>query len=247
MNSTMNFYQLLGISKNASKEEIKIAYKTQMKKWHPDINKSIDAVNMSSKINEAKEVLLDDEKRRDYDLYLNKKIEESYNRYTKKKQANNNTDNYSKEANDNIMVTKWQYLKDWLKFAKETQFRKFFGLLGVLIESALCLIIKACLIILAFLCNLGSVMIRTLFSYLSPVLGLLGLLFVGQSLSIGFKETITQNKGLFNGIIVCNLLFILSVLMPVLSDLILSPKVFDILYNKIDIKLFKVCVGYKEV
>ena len=53
----MNYYELLGVSKNANKEEIKSAYKKQMKKWHPDINKSEDAVNMSSKINEAKEEL----------------------------------------------------------------------------------------------------------------------------------------------------------------------------------------------
>ena len=40
-----------------------------MKKWHPDINKDPNAVNISSRINEAKEILLDPIKRYDYDEY----------------------------------------------------------------------------------------------------------------------------------------------------------------------------------
>ena len=39
-----------------------------MKKWHPDINKSEEAPKMSIKLNEAKETLLDDDKRKNYDL-----------------------------------------------------------------------------------------------------------------------------------------------------------------------------------
>ena len=66
-------------------KEIKSAYKVQMKKWHPDINKDPNAVNISSRINEAKEILLDPIKRYDYDEYLKKKVNETYNRYTQKK------------------------------------------------------------------------------------------------------------------------------------------------------------------
>ena len=77
MNSALNYYELLGISEIATKEEIKKAYKTQMKNWHPDINKSEEAPEMSIKLNEAKETLLDDDKRKAYDLSLRKEVNQN--------------------------------------------------------------------------------------------------------------------------------------------------------------------------
>ena len=38
----INYYELLNINKNATEEEIKKAYRTMAKKYHPDINKSTD-------------------------------------------------------------------------------------------------------------------------------------------------------------------------------------------------------------
>ena len=40
MNDFINYYELLGVKNNASKEEIRLKYKEQIKKWHPDINKN---------------------------------------------------------------------------------------------------------------------------------------------------------------------------------------------------------------
>lgn len=65
---TEDYYKILGIRKDATKEEIKKAYKTLAKKYHPDLNNhSKEAEEKFKKINEAASVLLDDEKRRQYD------------------------------------------------------------------------------------------------------------------------------------------------------------------------------------
>ena len=76
----MNYYELLGIKVDASDDEIKDAYKREIKKWHPDINKDPEAVNISMKINEAKDILLDKEKRKEYDYSLKKEEEKVYNK-----------------------------------------------------------------------------------------------------------------------------------------------------------------------
>ena len=145
MDNSLNFYELLGVNEKATSLEIKSAYKKQMKKWHPDINKSSDASNMSTKLNEAKEVLLDENKRKDYDEYLKQKIEENYNRYTQMKNSNTNN---SKEEYQDKTLTKWQYLNEWLKYVKVSPIRKIVGVTGVLLESLLCLLIKYLIILL---------------------------------------------------------------------------------------------------
>ena len=244
MNNNFNYYDLLGVKQDASEDEIKIAYKKQMKKWHPDINKDADAVNMSSKINEAKEVLLDPVKRYDYDEYLKKKITENYNRYTQRKQAYEK--NEKDQAYEQKNVTKWQYFKEWFKYANISKTKKILGSIGVMLETFLCFIIKCVLIITSYIANFGSYFIRMLYGYISPILGLLFILFVIMCISNGFKETINENPGSLTAIIVVSLVYVLSYLLPYLSSLLLSPKVFDILYNKIDINLFKKCVGYKD-
>ncbi len=63
-----NYYEVLGVSKDASVEDIKNAYRQLAKKYHPDFNKDDpQAEEKFKEINEAYQVLSDPEKRRKYD------------------------------------------------------------------------------------------------------------------------------------------------------------------------------------
>ncbi len=64
-----DYYEVLGVSKDASKTEIKKAYRKLAKKYHPDVNKSADAEDKFKEVQEAYEVLSDDQKRSAYDQY----------------------------------------------------------------------------------------------------------------------------------------------------------------------------------
>lgn len=71
----MNYYDVLGVSKNASAEDIKKAYKKLVIKWHPDrwVNGTDEEKKIAEEkikeINEANSVLSDPEKRQNYDMF----------------------------------------------------------------------------------------------------------------------------------------------------------------------------------
>jgi curved DNA-binding protein len=68
--SFIDYYEVLGISKNATEDDIKKAYRKLARKLHPDVNPNDKTAHEKfQKINEANEVLSDPEKRKKYDQY----------------------------------------------------------------------------------------------------------------------------------------------------------------------------------
>ncbi|WP_172249700.1 molecular chaperone DnaJ [Saccharibacillus deserti] len=64
-----DYYEVLGIEKGASEQDIKSAYRKQARKYHPDVNKADDAETKFKEVKEAYDVLSDGQKRARYDQY----------------------------------------------------------------------------------------------------------------------------------------------------------------------------------
>jgi molecular chaperone DnaJ len=69
MGEKRDYYEVLGVSRNADKEEIKTAYRKLALQYHPDRNKAPDAEEKFKELSEAYAVLSDDEKRLQYNQF----------------------------------------------------------------------------------------------------------------------------------------------------------------------------------
>lgn len=76
--SKRDYYETLGVSRNANKEELKSAYRKLALQYHPDRNKSAEAEEKFKEISEAYAVLSDDEKRRQYNTFGHAGIGQRY-------------------------------------------------------------------------------------------------------------------------------------------------------------------------
>lgn len=64
-----DYYKIMGLSRDASADDIKRAYRKLARKYHPDVSKEVDAEDKFKELGEAYEVLKDPEKRAQYDQF----------------------------------------------------------------------------------------------------------------------------------------------------------------------------------
>lgn len=127
----MDYYEILGIKKDATDVEIKSAFRKNMKYYHPDVNDSSNAENMSKALIDAREVLLDTTKRKEYDEQLDRINNMEKNKYTKNYEEYKNTySSYKKEYSEQyVFVNKEEAIRYWLKNTKLGIIRKILVLL----------------------------------------------------------------------------------------------------------------------
>src|SRR5690606_5772413 len=69
MSAKRDYYEVLGVSRTADAQEIRRAYRRLAREYHPDVNKAEDAEEKFKEVNEAYEVLSDEERRAAYDRF----------------------------------------------------------------------------------------------------------------------------------------------------------------------------------
>lgn len=111
-----NYYEILGVSYAATQDEIKKAFRTLAKQYHPDINPDPNATEIMQKIAEAYEILSDVNSRKEYDIKLN--INKFYNTTSSSTSATYRTSNpyssYTRQREESeIDFEEW--LKEYLK------------------------------------------------------------------------------------------------------------------------------------
>lgn len=110
----IDYYEVLEIKQNATLEEIKIAFKKQALKWHPDKNLGIDTTEFMKEINEAYLILKDAEARERYDKeYI------IFNLFKKNLKEESNKEKSEKKYTYSEYYSSDDTLNNWMKNAKQ--------------------------------------------------------------------------------------------------------------------------------
>ena len=180
----IDYYELLGIKNDASVEEIKKAYRDMVKKYHPDINKSSDASKIIISLNEAKETLLDEDKRKEYNELLN---EIKYSKQYTTSKENNTYKEKTKEYKENYSesyVTRWQFLMTYFKFGKDKVIFKIIKTFLVMLNYLFFLFIKIFALIVLFIVEVFEEIIDYAVGII-VLLGILSIFVLEQDISMG--------------------------------------------------------------
>ncbi len=102
----MTYYEILGIEENATPEQIKFAYRSLAKKYHPDVNDASNANVFFRLIQEAYEILSDGQSRSEYD---------------NQNKTSSATDKNSKETASNLYESRVEHIEEMLHEAGQRQ------------------------------------------------------------------------------------------------------------------------------
>lgn len=112
-----------------------------VKKYHPDVNKDLEANDIIRSLNEAKEVLLNEEKRKEYDRMLDDMThskqfsKDRSETYARKSEA-------YKEMYNEVYVTKFQYYMNYLRNSVDSLFVKIFKSVFVFVNFLIFFLLK---------------------------------------------------------------------------------------------------------
>ena len=243
MNDYINYYDLFGIDKNASNEDIKKAYRNLAKKWHPDLNKDPKAPEMAKKINEAKEILLDENKRKEYDNYLNNYKNDAYDNINKRQEQDGTKPSYTEEQGNNYeekTYTKWEYFKLYLKYYKKSKPRKVLACILVFLETLLCLILDGINLLFAYL-------IAYFGYYLAILLLIGGILLIFLIIIKGAVNTSLPPNTSFDYIIMlASSVLSITFAFFIKNILNLFANIIPVKISKLNLFLFKKSIGYDK-
>jgi len=133
-----DYYSILEVDENVSQNDLKLAFKKQALKWHPDRNPGVDSTIQMQSINEAYLILKDNDARLRYDKeYRRYKEFEKFNKRSKESSKNENTSSQNEFQSDDEILKKWMNnaKKQAVELARET-IKEFKGMTEVGVKAA---------------------------------------------------------------------------------------------------------------